>query len=169
MTTGPDAAAGGADLELVHLLRAVTVELDRFGADFAARAGLGATDLRAVIALLDAEREGGPATPGLLGARLGINSASVTALLDRLERAGHVRRERDGTDGRRVRLVVTDEAVTLGWTFFGPLIHGTVAVLDGFDDAERDVLRRFLRGVGDVIAGTRLSNRDGTGTPASGS
>ena len=153
MSTGTD----GPDLELVHLLRAVTVELDRFGAGFAARAGMGATDLRAVIALLDAERAGEAATPGRLGAELGINSASVTVLVDRLVTAGHVHRERDPADGRRVRLRVTEEAVRLGWTFFGPLIEGTVGLLEGFDDAEREVVRRFLRGVGDVVARRRAA------------
>lgn len=159
--------AAGADLELVHLLRRVTLELDRFGAGFAARYGLGATDLRAVVALLDASRAGRQATPGWLGSQLGINSASVTVLVDRLVRVGYLRRERDDADRRRVHLVVTDDAMELGWTFFGPLIDGVVSVLDGFDDIERDVVRRFLGRVGDVVSDRRLTGTGEPGTPAS--
>src|SRR5260221_11647742 len=74
-------------LQLVHLLRGVTVQLDLFGAQFAADNGLHQTDVRALICLLDAARtaEVTP-TPGWLGGRLGMNSAAVTALVDRLER-----------------------------------------------------------------------------------
>ncbi|MBW0104684.1 MarR family winged helix-turn-helix transcriptional regulator [Pseudonocardia sp. KRD291] len=147
----------GADpgLEPVHLLRAVTVELDRAGAAFGARHGLGPNDLRAVIALLDADRAGTPAGPGWLGTQLGINSASVTALVDRLVRAGHVRRVPDEHDGRKVQLVVTEGATALGWAFFGPLIGGVLEVLDGLDDDGRAAVTTFLRGVADVVADVR--------------
>jgi DNA-binding MarR family transcriptional regulator len=138
-------------LQTVHLLRAVTVRLDLFAAEFARRNGLGALDVRALIALLDAAREGREATPGWLLRQLGINSASVTALIDRLQRAGLVRRERDTGDRRRVRLVVEEAAVALGWSFFGPLITGVVTALEDFDAAERATIRRFLHSVDEVV------------------
>ncbi len=47
-----------AELEVVHLLRAVTVELSLRTADFAARYGMHPTDVRALICLMDARREG---------------------------------------------------------------------------------------------------------------
>lgn len=58
-------------LRLVHLLRGLTVELDLFGAEFAARNGLHPTDLRALIHLLDAARAGRVVTPGRSGRRCG--------------------------------------------------------------------------------------------------
>lgn len=142
-------------LQLVHLLRAVTVDLDLVAAEFAARHRLHATDLRALIALLDAARTGEPVTPGRLGARLRLTSASTTALLDRLERSGLVRRERDAHDRRRVHVTVTDEAVALGWSFFGPLITDVVTALQPFDEAELAVARRFLCAVRDAVDGRR--------------
>src|SRR5215211_6889326 len=149
-------------MQLVHLLRAMTVELDLFGAGFAAANRLHATDLRALIHLLDAARAGTPATPGWLGERLGMNSASVTALVDRLERAGHLRRERDGRDRRRVLLTVEDRAVALGWSFFGPLITGMVTAMRDFDEVELATVRRFLRAMTEVATASRhvLTNDD---------
>ncbi|MGW1867642.1 MarR family winged helix-turn-helix transcriptional regulator [Streptomyces mauvecolor] len=134
------------NLELVHLLRAVTVEFGLRQAEFAARNGMHSTDVRALICLLDAARAEEAATAGLLGTRLGLNSAGTTAVIDRLERLGHVKRIRDEYDRRRVLLRVEPEAVRLGWEFFGPLIEGVVGVLDGFDVDERDTIRRFLTG-----------------------
>ncbi|MFE1770712.1 MarR family winged helix-turn-helix transcriptional regulator [Streptomyces sp. NPDC059008] len=146
-------------LQLVHLLRAVTVELDLFGAEFAEDNGLHPTDVRALIHLLDAGRAGRTATPGWLGAQLGVNSASTTALIDRLERLGLVRRERDTRDRRRVLLAVEDKAVSMGWSFFGPLIEEMVAAMGSFDEAELAAVRRFLLAMRDVVAAGRLGRR----------
>ncbi len=132
------------EMRLVHLLRAVTVEFDLRGAGFAAQHGLHPTDLRALICLLDAERAGAPVTPGRLGEALRMNSAGVTALLDRLERLGLVRRRRDEEDRRRVLLAVEQKAVDLGWSFFGPLIGNLVAAAAGFTPGELDVVQRYL-------------------------
>ncbi|MFC7796421.1 MarR family winged helix-turn-helix transcriptional regulator [Streptomyces cinereoruber] len=142
-------------MRLVHLLRAVTVEFDLLGAEFAAREGLHPTDVRALVHLLDAARDGTRATPGWLGERLRLNSAGTTALVDRLERLGLVRRDRDTEDRRRVLLRVEEKAVELGWAFFGPVIDGVVTVAEGFEPDELETVRRFLASVLDSTGGTR--------------
>ncbi|MGV9340213.1 MarR family winged helix-turn-helix transcriptional regulator [Streptomyces sp. NPDC003688] len=134
-------------MRLVHLLRAVTVEFDLLGAEFAARHGLHPTDVRALIRLLDAARTGTRATPGWLGEQLRLNSAGTTALVDRLERLGLVRRSRDTADRRRVLLEVEEKATELGWSFFGPLIGEVVAVSEGFEAGELEAVGRFLAAV----------------------
>jgi len=134
-------------LQLVHLLRAVTVEFDLLGAEFARQNGLHPTDLRALVHLLDAGRAGTTASPGWLAEQLRLDASSVTALVDRLERLGHVRRERDPADRRRVRLQVADTAVALGWSFFGPLIARVVDAAGHLDPAERATVEHFLRRV----------------------
>ena len=128
----------------VHRLRALTLLLDAAGAAFAARNGLSATDVRALVYLLDRERAGVPASPTWLAGQLRVTTASVTALLDRLERAGHVRRVPRSDDRRRVDVLVQDSAKELGWAFFGPLIDATAAVLDRRSAAERAVIDAFL-------------------------
>ncbi|MEU5280937.1 MarR family transcriptional regulator [Streptomyces asoensis] len=142
-------------MRLVHLLRAVTVEFDLLGAEFAAREGLHPTDVRALIHLLDAARAGTPVTPGRLGQRLRVNSAGTTALVDRLERLGLVRRSRDTADRRRVLLEVEEKATELGWSFFGPVIGEVVAAADGFDAGELDIVHRFLTAVLDSTGRAR--------------
>ncbi|MEU7556024.1 MarR family transcriptional regulator [Streptomyces sp. NPDC044571] len=139
-------------MDLVHLLRAVTVEFGLRQAEFAARNDMHPTDVRALICLLDAARAGEPATPGLLGARLGLNSAGTTAVIDRLERLGHIARLPDEQDRRRVLLGVEPQAVRLGWEFFGPLIEGVLDVLHGFTPTERETVRRFLSATHTALA-----------------
>lgn len=140
---------------MVHLLRRITLELDLLGADFARLHRLHPTDLRALIHLLDAGRAGIAATPGWLGEQLGLNSASVTALIDRLERLGHIRRTRDSRDRRRVLLDVGPQAVALGWDFFGPLITSMVTAMQSFSEAELATVRRFLLAIADVVEASR--------------
>jgi DNA-binding MarR family transcriptional regulator len=153
-TTGPG-------LRLFHRLRRVSMELEQSRAEFARLHGLHPTDLRALVCLLDAARAGQPATPGWLGAHLGLNSAGTTALIDRLERLGHLRRARDSRDRRKVLLAVTDEAVALGWSFFGPQIDAMVAAMRSFTSAELETVRRFL----DAMASAARQAEDLRDTP----
>jgi DNA-binding MarR family transcriptional regulator len=142
-----DRAHQGPEMEIVHLLRAVAVELGLHSARFANLNGMHPTDVRALIALMDASRAGQDMTAGRLGALLGLNSAGTTALVDRLERLGHVRRVRDGRDRRRVLVEVDERAVELGQEFFGPLIGQAVELLKGYDERELAAVRGFLDGV----------------------
>ena len=63
------------------------------------RVGLHVTDLRCLNVLARA----GPLTAGELGQQLGLGTTgAVTRMVDRLERAGYVRRQADPGDRRRV-------------------------------------------------------------------
>lgn len=138
---------GEAELETVHLLRAVAVGLGLHSARFANRNGMHPTDVRALIALMDARRAGEEMTAGRLGAALALNSAGTTALVDRMERAGHVRRVRGAGDRRTVVIEVDERAVALGQEFFGPLIGRVAELLQGYDERERAAIQGFLDGV----------------------
>jgi DNA-binding MarR family transcriptional regulator len=142
----------GPELEIVHLLRAVTVELGLHSARFAHRNDMHPTDVRALIALMDASRAGEEMTAGRLGGVLGLNSAGTTALVDRLERAGHVRRVRAEGDRRKVLVEVDERAVELGWSHFGPLIGRAVELLREYDERELAAIRGFLEGVREAAA-----------------
>ncbi|MEU7650145.1 MarR family transcriptional regulator [Streptomyces huasconensis] len=155
-----------AELEIVHLLRAVTVELSLRTADFAARNGMHPTDVRALICLMDARREGTAMTAGRLGAELGLHSAGTTGLIDRLERLGHVRRVRDARDRRRVLIEIEERAVALGQSFFGPLIGRTVELLQGYDEQQLAAVKGFLGGVLGHARGA-ADTRDASDTPGS--
>lgn len=142
----------GPEMEIVHLLRAVTVELSLHSARFANRNAMHPTDVRALIALMDTRRAGEEMTAGRLGGTLGLNSAGTTAVIDRLERAGHARRVRGRADRRQVVVEVDERAVALGQAFFGPLIGRTVELLRGYDERELAAIRGFLDGVRQAAA-----------------
>jgi DNA-binding MarR family transcriptional regulator len=134
------------------LLRRLSVELDAVAQRFADEQGLGRTDVRALTALMDATRGGRGLTAGGLGAAVDLSSASVTALVDRLERMGHVHRERDEADRRRVLVAVSDSALAAGREFFGALQADLVSAMEGYTADELAVVRRFLTEMVTVIA-----------------
>jgi len=71
-------------------------------------AGLTASDLQALGLLMN----DGPASPGALATRTGISAGGgITQLVDRLENAGFVRRERSVEDRRRVVVTPVYEEV----------------------------------------------------------
>jgi len=80
---------------------------------------MGSTDLQALRFLLKAQGEGRVVSGRDLADHLGVTSASVTALLDRLTKTGHVRRTPHPTNRRSNMITATpgsDEEVrqTLG-------------------------------------------------------
>ncbi len=137
--------------ELALLLRRLTVELDAVGQRFAQLHGLNRTDVRALVAIMDAARRGEALTAGRLGDAVDLRSASVTALVDRLERVGHVRRVRDPEDRRRVALEMSDSAMAAGAEHFGGLARDLTAAMADYTDDELAVVRRFLEDMTDVI------------------
>jgi DNA-binding MarR family transcriptional regulator len=120
--------------------------------------------MRALVAIMDAARGGQAMSPGRLGEELGLTSASVTALLDRLEQAGHVHRVRDQHDRRRVTLDIDQQALALGAEFFGPLNTRLLKAMDEFSQTDLKVVGRFLEAMTDVI----VTNRRGRPQATSG-
>src|SRR3954453_17277512 len=133
------------------LLRRLNVDLDAVGQRFADVHGLNRTDVRALVAIMDAARRGEALTAGRLGEAVDLRSASVTALVDRLEKVGHVRRVRDPEDRRRVALEMSDSAMAAGAEHFGGLARDLTAAMEDYTDDELAVVRRFLEDMTAVI------------------
>ena len=130
--------------ELVGLLRRHHNETGRMNRVFAERHGLHHTDWAALLAIARNDAADDPLTPGDLGDRLGMSSGATTALVDRLERGGYVRRARHGRDRRRVTLHRDDRAAALLAAFFHPLEGAMDAVVSHYSEAELAAVRRFL-------------------------
>ena len=130
--------------ELVRLLQTYAAEAERLGQVFAERNGMHPTDLQALLAVMQADAAGRRSPPAGWRQHLGLSSGATTAVVDRLERADHVRRERDVRDRRRVTLRYGDAAAAVGGAFFGPLGVRMDRMLAGYSAAELAVVRRFL-------------------------
>src|SRR6185437_11985082 len=72
-------------------------------------------------------------------------SGAMTAVLDRLEKKGYVRRVADPNDRRRVLLEATDEMRRRGWDLWGPISERAMPVLEKLTTSEIELLIRFMR------------------------
>ncbi|MEU5792122.1 MarR family winged helix-turn-helix transcriptional regulator [Streptomyces sp. NPDC047813] len=130
-------------------LRRMHGEVGRVIQQYAARQNLHVTDVQALAAILDAPE---PMTPTGLRAVLGLTSGAVTACVDRLERAGQVRRVREDTDRRVVHLHYAAAARAAARTHFRPLADALVRSGADFDEHELTVVLRFLTALNDSLA-----------------
>src|SRR6516165_7292645 len=120
----PGQVAGG--------LRALSTEIDRLDKAAADRYGLNRTDMRA----LDIVGQAGPLAPTDLARGLGFTTGGVTTVLDRLERAGYIRRRPDPRDRRRQTVEITEATASRDQEVFGDLIRGTSDLLAAYTDEQ---------------------------------
>jgi DNA-binding MarR family transcriptional regulator len=122
--------------DLIDALRVFTVESDVFVDTFARAHNLGRTDLNAVMWISTGDAAGRPITVGELAQRLSLSPAATTALVDRLEAAGHVGRTRDPSDRRRVTVTMHPPARQVASDFFTPLGARMRAATEDLDDED---------------------------------
>jgi DNA-binding MarR family transcriptional regulator len=130
--------------DVTLLARRLTVELEAFSHGFAVQHDLHPTDVRAIVMIMDAARKGGRLRPADLSRQLNLSTASVTSLLDRLERNGHIERVRHPTDRRGVTVVPHDSMMRLGGAYFGGLQRRMIKALATFNDDEVAVAKRVI-------------------------
>jgi DNA-binding MarR family transcriptional regulator len=111
--------------------------LDQVACD---RMGINRTDARCV----DIIDRAGRITAGHLAEESGLTTGSVTAMLDRMERDGYVRRTPDDQDRRRVFVELTERVHALTAEVYDPVQRASKAQLDGCTAQELVLLRDFL-------------------------
>lgn len=117
-------------------VRALSAESDQIGRIFSAQHDVSSGDFRALLHVMVAENEGRPLTSGQLRDRMGVSGAAITYLVDRLIASGHIRRETDPADRRRVMLRYGDHGLSVARAFFTPLAAHTHAAMADLTDQD---------------------------------
>jgi DNA-binding MarR family transcriptional regulator len=122
--------------------------------------GLGGSDSQ-FLSLLGMH---GPLTPGRLAELTGLTTGTVTGVIDRLERGGYVRRERDATDRRKVLVTQVPEAMAAIAEHYREHGEHLDAVLRRRDAAQLRVIADFLA----EVNGSAPDSSSGSGGRGSG-
>lgn len=130
-TNRRDMGSAGAS-DLVRELRIFNQEMEHYILRMSHMHTMHRTDLSAIGLVM----ERGGATPKDIAEALGLSPSATTAMIDRLERAGHMRRERVEKDRRSVMVEITDDALAVGSSMFSLLATHMREVLDTYDDDE---------------------------------
>lgn len=121
-------------------LRAIDGDMDRLDEAAAERLGVSRSDFRC----LDILSRGTALTAGELADETGLTTGAVTALLDRLEKAGYVRRERDRSDRRKVLIHPSQRAAREVWPIFRGVAEDAARILAQFSERDLGMILRFL-------------------------
>jgi DNA-binding MarR family transcriptional regulator len=142
----------------IELVRALGEELGRelsartvlFHQAVADRLGLNITDHKC----LDIAHRAGPdgqVTAGQLAELTGLSTGAITGVLDRLEKAGFIRREKDPNDRRQVivRMMPTREREIQA--LFEPLARAWAELCSRYQEEELVLIQDFMRKAGALV------------------
>jgi DNA-binding MarR family transcriptional regulator len=138
--TAPDRAKLIA--ELSHQARVSTAWTVLLHHAIASRSGINVTDMQCINLL----QLRGPMTPGQLAEAMFLTTGgAITAVIDRLEKAGMVRRSRDDADRRRVIVEVTKDAPVAELSArFQPVAEVYTELLESYTDEQLEVILDYL-------------------------
>ena len=146
MSRDPSKNVSSAERE--RLLAALGTEMQKliaevvlFNQAVADRLGMNSTDLQCLNMLLEA----GPVAAGRLAEETGLTTGAVTGVIDRLERAGYVWRERDPNDKRRVIVhPLPDRARGEIGPIYASIGQSFAEMCSRYDEGERALIRDFV-------------------------
>ena len=125
--------------ELEEAMRRSSAQGVLYGQAVANVAGIANSDLECMdILYLE-----GRVTAGRLAEVTGLTTGAITGVVDRLEKAGFVRRERDETDRRKVFITVVPETAKRIARFYDPMHDAMMKVLNAYSEDELRLLLRF--------------------------
>jgi DNA-binding MarR family transcriptional regulator len=103
-------------------------------------------DLRDVdLDCLDIINRHGPLSPSALARRAGLHPATMTGILDRLERAGWIARDRDPSDRRAVLVRARRERNAELLRLYSGMNASMDQICAGYSEDQLELLAEFLR------------------------
>ncbi|HRN29958.1 MAG TPA: MarR family transcriptional regulator [Terrimesophilobacter sp.] len=112
---------------------------------------LNQTDMRALHFLIVCQNRGEVATPGAIAEHLDVSTASVTKLLDRLERGGHITRSPHPTDRRALAITITEKTHAAAMETVGRQQSKRFYAAARLTSQERAIVARFIEDMANEI------------------
>jgi DNA-binding MarR family transcriptional regulator len=144
---------------VLRSLRRVNLQGSFLGQTVAIRFGLSESDVETLEQLIDM----GATTAGKLSEITGLTSGAVTRVIDRLERAGYVRRVPDPTDRRRVIVEVVPEKVAAIESTLHRVTAASAEHIGRYTEAQLALIGDFLTKMEEINRAEAASLRE---TPA---
>ncbi|PQZ96501.1 MarR family transcriptional regulator [Arthrobacter sp. MYb227] len=129
---------------LLLLLQQFVQASDRYVESTGTRHHLHRTDMNAIAIIIRFMLAGNAPTPGELSRELSLSAPATSALLERLERSGHVERLRIDNDRRVVRIRITQKAKTEGQLMFAPLAASMMGIIANYAESDIALITKFM-------------------------
>jgi DNA-binding MarR family transcriptional regulator len=125
--------------ELETAMRKSSAQGTLFAQAVAEHAGISNSDMDC----MDFLNMEGRMTAGRLAELTGLTTGAITGVIDRMEKAGFVRRERDDSDRRKVFIAPVPERLVEIGRFYVLMQRAMEKLSDGYTDAELKLLLRY--------------------------
>lgn len=125
-------------------LRELTSESDWIARVFADENNVSANEFRALLFVMLAEGQGIHLTAGDLRRQMGLSGAAITYLVERMAQTGHLRRETDPTDRRKVILRYADRGMGVAMQFFTRLSEHNHRAMAHLPDEDLEAANRVF-------------------------
>ncbi|WP_276352962.1 MarR family transcriptional regulator [Cohnella caldifontis] len=137
----PSAELSALQQNVLHELRQNSARAVMFHQFISEHLGLNATDHKC----LDYLNRTGPVTAGQLAQLTGLTTGAVTSVIDRLEQAGYVVRDKDPNDRRRVVVKPVPESSAQISPLFQSVMQSTLRILSQYTDQELQLILGFIK------------------------
>jgi DNA-binding MarR family transcriptional regulator len=127
-----------------NVSREMAARTAQFQEAIAARLGLTPSDHRC-LELVDRYSEEGPITAGKLSELTGLTTGAITGVIDRLERAGYVRREKSAEDRRQVNIKKVPERTEAVGALFEPMFESFRTLCSEHSAEELAIVWAYMR------------------------
>jgi len=99
---------------------------------------------------LDLINRHGPLSPSALARQAGLHAATMTGILDRLEKAGWIARERDPADRRAVTVRALPDRGREMYRLFAGMSSALDSICADYDEQQLELLADFLHKITDA-------------------
>jgi DNA-binding MarR family transcriptional regulator len=127
--------------DIKFALRQLGIQLSLLNRHVGAHLDLNHVDLNC----LDLIARHGPLSPTALGQHAGLHPATITGILDRLERGGWIARERDAADRRAVVVRALHDRNAELLHLYAGMNASMDEICAGYSEAELELLAHFLQ------------------------
>ncbi|BBY27760.1 MarR family winged helix-turn-helix transcriptional regulator [Mycolicibacterium sediminis] len=150
--TPPSSSRGELERRIAGDLRELSSESDWVARSFADQNDLSPNEFRALLFVMIAETAEVRMTAGDLRRQMGLSGAAITYLVERMTETGHLRREVDPSDRRKVILRYADHGMEVARGFFTSLADHTHTSMAHVPDEDLEAAHRVF---GALVDGMR--------------
>jgi DNA-binding MarR family transcriptional regulator len=139
-TASPPPRRGESARAIVESLRELSVQMTMLNLKVGERVGIKDVDLKC----LDLLTRHGPHSPSALAKLAGLHPATMTGVLDRLEKAGWIVRERDPDDRRSVLVKAVEERAADIVREYSPMVELMQELFGRYENEQLETIADFM-------------------------
>lgn len=141
-------------LRLFHTIRSTADQLDAAALSLLSQSGLTLSQ----FLVLESLAHSGPMNQKTIGTHIGRSGGNITMVIRNLVKAGYVRQERSGTDGRQRKISMTSEGYVIFMAIYPIFISTYVTIFKSLVGKDQKRLIKLCTSISPTISVNELAD-----------